>query len=80
MCRATGCYSLSNMRTNDEMSRLQAAVSALGDVDVSAWPEDTLKEQLGELSAALVALDTLLTRVADEVRARGLRIEEPVSA
>ncbi|GHJ52013.1 MULTISPECIES: hypothetical protein [Micromonospora] len=68
------------MRTNDEMSRLQAAVSALGDVDVSAWPEDTLKEQLGELSAALVALDTLLTRVADEVRARGLRIEEPVSA
>lgn len=80
MCRAAGCYSLSNMRTNDEISRLQAAVSALGDVDVSAWPEDTLKEQLGELSAALVALDTLLTRVADEVRARGLRIEEPVSA
>lgn len=80
MCRAAGCYSLSNMRTNDDMSRLQAAVSALGDVDVSAWPEDTLKEQLGELSAALVALDTLLTRVADEVRARGLRIEEPVSA
>lgn len=80
MCRATGCYSLSNMRTNDEMSRLQAAVSALGDVDVSAWPEDTLKDQLGELSAVLVALDTLLTRVADEVRARGLRIEEPVSA
>ncbi|SCL69715.1 hypothetical protein GA0070603_5235 [Micromonospora chersina] len=80
MCRAAGCYSLSNMRTNDEMSRLQAAVSALGDVDVSAWPEDTLKEQLGELSAVLVALDTLLTRVADEVRARGLRIEEPVSA
>ena len=80
MCREAGCYSLSNMRTNDEMSRLQAAVSALGDVDVSAWPEDTLKEQLGELSAALVALDTLLTRVADEVRARGLRIEEPVSA
>ncbi|MFU8852766.1 hypothetical protein ACNAW0_17535 [Micromonospora sp. SL1-18] len=68
------------MRTNDEMVRLQAAVSALGDVDVSAWPEDMLKDQLGELSAALVALDTLLTRVADEVRARGLRIEEPVSA
>ncbi|OKI61068.1 hypothetical protein [Micromonospora sp. CB01531] len=68
------------MRTNDEMARLQAAVSALGDVDVSAWPEDTLKDQLGELSAALVALDTLLTRIADEVRARGLRIEEPVSA
>ncbi|MGW5670116.1 hypothetical protein [Micromonospora sp. NPDC003776] len=68
------------MRTNDELARLQAAVSALGDVDVSAWPEDTLKEQLGELSAALVMLDALLTRIADEVRARGLRIEEPVSA
>lgn len=80
MCRAQGCYSLSNMRTNDVMARLEAAVSALGDVDVSAWPEDTLKDQLGELSAALVALDGVLSRVADEVRARGLRIEEPVSA
>lgn len=80
MCRAADCYSLSNMRTKDEMARLQAAVSALGDVDVSAWPEDTLREQLGELSTALVTLDALLTRVADEVRARGLRIEEPVSA
>ena len=68
------------MRTNDVMARLEAAVSALGDVDVSAWPEDTLKEQLGELSAVLVALDGVLSRVADGVRARGLRIEEPVSA
>jgi hypothetical protein len=80
VCRTRGCYSLSNMRTNDVMARLDAAVSALGDLDVSAWSEDTLKEQLGELSTALVALDALLTRVADEVRARGLRIEEPVSA
>ncbi|PWU44502.1 hypothetical protein DLE60_21640 [Micromonospora globispora] len=68
------------MRTNDEMARLKAAVSALGDVDVSAWSEDTLKDQLGDLSEALVTLDTLLTRIAEEVRARGLRIEEPVSA
>ncbi|MBX7265564.1 hypothetical protein KIF24_05575 [Micromonospora sp. Llam7] len=66
------------MRTNEGLARLEAAVSALGDVDVSAWPEDTLKEQLGELSAALVALDTSLSRIADEVRARGLRVEEPV--
>ncbi len=80
MCRRAGCYSLSNMRTNDEMARLQAAVRALGDVDVSAWPEATLKEQLGELSATLVTLDALLTRVADGVRGRGLRVEEPVSA
>ncbi|MDO3684005.1 hypothetical protein [Micromonospora sp. C28ISP2-4] len=68
------------MRTNDEMERLQAAVRALGDVDVSAWSEDTLNEQIGELSAALVTLDALLTRVAESVRGRGLRIEEPVSA
>ncbi|PZG12766.1 hypothetical protein C1I95_25140 [Micromonospora craterilacus] len=66
------------MRTNEVLARLEAAVSALGDVDVSAWPEDTLKEQLGELSAALVALDASLSRIADEVRARGLRVEEPV--
>ncbi len=78
-CRTLAWYSLSNMRTNDVMTRLEAAVSALGDVDVSAWPEDTLKEQLGELSAVLVALDGVLSRVADGVRARGLRIEEPVS-
>ncbi|MFF3855183.1 hypothetical protein [Micromonospora sp. NPDC002575] len=68
------------MSTNEVMARLDAAVSALGDVDVSAWSEDTLKEHLGDLSTALVTLDTLLSRVADEVRARGLRIEEPVAA
>ncbi|EEP71308.1 hypothetical protein MCAG_01635 [Micromonospora sp. ATCC 39149] len=67
------------MSTNEVMARLGAAVSALGDVDVSAWSEDTLKEQLGDLSTALVTLDALLSRVADEVRARGLRIEEPVA-
>ncbi|TCB95830.1 hypothetical protein E0H26_18715 [Micromonospora zingiberis] len=68
------------MRTNEEMARLEAAVSALGDIDVSAWPEDTLKEQLAELSAALVALDMSLSRIAEGVRARGLRVEEPVPA
>ncbi|MEV6695416.1 hypothetical protein AB0M35_28515 [Micromonospora sp. NPDC051196] len=68
------------MRTNEEMARLGAAVSALGDIDVSAWPEDTLKERLAELSAALVALDTSLSRIAEGVRARGLRVEEPVPA
>ncbi|MEU6021530.1 MULTISPECIES: hypothetical protein [unclassified Micromonospora] len=68
------------MRTNEEMARLGAAVSALGDIDVSAWSEDTLKEQLAELSAALVALDASLSRIAEGVRARGLRVEEPVAA
>ena len=68
------------MSTNEAIARLDAAVSALGDVDVSAWSEEALKDQLGELSAALCALDALLSRVADEVRARGLRIEEPLAA
>lgn len=68
------------MSTNEVMARLEAAVSALGDVDVSAWSDESLKERLGQLSVALVALDSTLARVADGVRARGLRIEEPVSA
>ena len=68
------------MSTKEAVERLNAVVSALGDVDVSAWPEATLKDQLGELSTALVALDASLARIADEVRARGLRIEEPAAA
>ncbi|GAB3814148.1 hypothetical protein [Micromonospora zhanjiangensis] len=68
------------MSTNEAIVRLDAAVSALGDLDVSAWSDDTLKDQLGELSAVLCALDAVLSRVADGVRARGLRIEEPAAA
>lgn len=68
------------MRTNEVIARLDAAVSALRDVDVSAWPEESLRAQLGELSVALCAVDSALARVADEVRARGLRIEEPAGA
>lgn len=68
------------MSTNEAIARLDAAVNALRDVDVSAWPEETLRDQLSELSAVLCALDAALARVADGVRARGLRIEEPASA
>ena len=75
-----GSAMVSNMSTKEAVARLNAVVSALGDVDVSAWPEETLRDQLGELSTALCALDTSLARIADAVRARGLRIEEPVSA
>lgn len=65
------------MCTKEAIARLDAAVTALGDVEVSSWSEDALRDHLGELSAALCALDALLSRVADQVRARGLRIEEP---
>ncbi|MEO3745676.1 hypothetical protein [Plantactinospora sp. B5E13] len=68
------------MSTNEAIARLDAAVSALRDVDVSAWSEETLRERLGELSTVLCALDAALARVADGVRARGLRIEESISA
>ncbi|MEV4630090.1 hypothetical protein AB0J90_27895 [Micromonospora sp. NPDC049523] len=67
------------MSTNEAIVRLDAAVSALGDVNVSAWSEEVLKDQLGELSSVLCALDAVLSRVADEIRARGMRIEEPIS-
>ncbi|MEV0397205.1 hypothetical protein [Polymorphospora rubra] len=68
------------MSSNEAIARLDAAVSALGDVHVSAWSDETLQDQLGELSAVLCALDAVLSRVADEVRARGLRVEEPLAA
>lgn len=68
------------MSTNEAIARLDAAVSALGDVDVSDWSEEALKDHLGELSAVLCSLDALLSRVADGIRARGLRVEEPISA
>ncbi|MFD1321863.1 hypothetical protein [Micromonospora sonneratiae] len=68
------------MGTNEAIARLDAAVCALGDLDVSVWSDDVLKDQLGELSAVLCALDAVLSKVADGVRARGLRIEEPISA
>lgn len=71
---------VSNMSTNEAMARLDAAVTALRDVDVAAWSDEALQERLAELSTALCALDAALSRVADGIRARGLRIEEPVSA
>jgi hypothetical protein len=68
------------MSTNEAIARLDAAVTALEGVDVSAWTDDALRDTIGELSTALCALDALLARVADGVRARGLRIEEPALA
>ncbi|MDT4991548.1 MAG: hypothetical protein QOC94_3316 [Actinoplanes sp.] len=66
------------MSSNDALLRLRAAVSALGDVDVSGWDETVLTGHLTEISIALCEVDTQLSRVADAVRARGFRIAEPV--
>ena len=65
------------MSSNDAIARLDTAVSALGDVDVSGWDDAALRDHLDELSTALCRLDVQLSRVADAVRARGFRITEP---
>ena len=67
------------MSTNDVIARLDAAISALGDVDVSGWSDDTLSGHLDELSAALCQVDAQLSRLAEAVRARGFRVEEPLA-
>jgi hypothetical protein len=66
------------MSSNEALLRLRAAVSALGEVDVSGWDDEALTDHLADLSAALCEVDTQLTRVADAVRAHGFRIAEPV--
>ncbi|MEU4427528.1 hypothetical protein AB0F81_43470 [Actinoplanes sp. NPDC024001] len=74
---------LDRLRTRDRIesiARLRVAARALGDVDVSGWDEATLKDHLEELSKVLCALDAELTRVADEVRAKGFRVAEPKAA
>ena len=74
---------LDRLRTRDRIesiARLRAAVRALGDVDVSGWDDTTLTEHLDELSRALCGLDAELSRVAESVRARGFRIDEPLAA
>jgi hypothetical protein len=68
------------MSTNDVIARLDAAVCALGDVDVSAWSDDALRAHLVELSAALCHVDAELARVADAVRAKGYAVVETAMA
>jgi hypothetical protein len=68
------------MSTKEAIARLDAAVRALGDVDVTGWSETTLRGHLDELSAVLCRVDSELARVADAVRARGFTVEEPVGA
>jgi hypothetical protein len=64
------------MSTKEAIARLDAAVRALGDVDVADWSDATLRGHLEELSAALCQVDGQLARLANAVRARGFRVEE----
>ena len=50
------------MSSNEAITRLRAAVSALGDVDVSGWDDTALNDHLAELSAALCEVDAELSR------------------
>lgn len=68
------------MSSNDAITRLRAAVSALGDVDVSRWDDTSLNDHLAELSVALCEVDAELSRVSDAIRARGFRVVEPIAA
>lgn len=64
----------------ESIARLRVAVRALDEVDVTGWDDTALTEHLDEISATLCAIDAQLSRVADAVRARGFRIEEPLAA
>lgn len=67
------------MSTKDVIARLDAAVHALGEVDLADWPDAMVDEHLTELSTALCEVDRHLARLAEAVRARGFRVAEPVA-
>jgi hypothetical protein len=67
------------MSTNEAIARLEAAIRALGQVDLAEWSDPTLYAHLDELSAALCQIDGHLARLAEAVRARGFRVAEPVA-
>jgi hypothetical protein len=67
------------MRTNEAIERLGAAVRAMDDVDLTDWSDATLKGHLDELSTVLCQVDGQLARIADAVRSRGFRVEEPAA-
>jgi len=66
------------MSTNEVIDRLEAAIHALGEVDLTDWSDTALRGHLDELSAALCQVDGHLARLAEAVRARGFRVAEPV--
>ncbi len=68
------------MSTNEAITRLEAAISALGEVDLADWSDAALRGHIEELSAALCQVDGHLVRLAEAVRARGFRVAEPAAA
>ena len=67
------------MSTNEAIARLDAAVTALGEVNLADWSDATLRGHLEELSLALCQVDGQLVRLAEAVRSRGFRVAEPVT-
>jgi hypothetical protein len=68
------------MSTNEAIARLDAAIRALGEVDLADWSDTALRGHLDELSTALCQVDGHLARLAEAVRARGFRVAEPVGS
>ena len=64
------------MSTNNAITQLRSAVSAMEVVDVAGLPEAVLGEQIDQLATVLYLIDAQLSRVAESVRARGFQIEE----
>jgi hypothetical protein len=67
------------MSTNDAIARLDAAVQALDEVDVTDWSDATLRGHLDQLSGALCQVDGHIARLAEAIRARGFRVAEPAA-
>jgi len=67
------------MSTKQAIDRLDAAVRALGEVDLTDWSDASLRGHLDELSVALCQVDGQLARLAEAIRARGFRVAEPVA-
>lgn len=64
------------MSTNETIERLDAAVDALGGVDLKDWSDTALSGHLDELSTVLCRVDAQLSRLADAVRSRGFTVIE----
>jgi hypothetical protein len=65
------------MSSNDEIERLDAALTALDRVNIGDWPDWALSDSLDDLSRVLCRIDHEVARLAESVRSRGFDIHEP---